>query len=95
MCFSSGWRRLALATAILTRSSAFFVAASFSCMWTQLHWSRMFAISKRYSLSPASLRVALNSGSWVRGVHEATTTRLSLCSMMVFLILSCVSWLQV
>ena len=48
------------------------------CMCTHEHWSRMLAISNRYGFRPASRSVSWNSGSWVRGVQEATTTRLRL-----------------
>ena len=46
--FWSGSRSLAFATAILTRSFAFLVAAFGSCMCIHEHWSLMFAISNRY-----------------------------------------------
>ena len=59
------------------------------------HWSRMFAISNRYALSPASLMVFWNSGSCVLGVQLATTTLFRLCSFTICLIFSCVSCEQV
>ena len=37
----------------------------------------MLAMSSRYGLRPASRSVSRKIGSWVRGVHEATTTRFS------------------
>ena len=37
---------------------AFSVAASFSFIWTQEHWSRIFAISNRERFKPASRMVA-------------------------------------
>jgi len=80
-----------LATAIRTRSFAFLVAFLGICMWTQEHWSRMLAISKRYGLRPASRQVSMKSGSWVRGVQEATMTRLSLCSFIFSRMRFCVS----
>ena len=90
---SGSWRR-DLATAILTMSIAFFVAASFCPLWHQEHCSRMSARSKRYLFRPASRIVSWKSGSWVRGVQEATTMRLRFWSLMICFIDSWLSWAQ-
>ena len=42
----------------------------------------MFANSNRYLLRPASSHTPWNSGPCVLGVHDATMTLLSLCSLM-------------
>ena len=92
---SSGLSSEARATAMRTRSLALSVAFSGSFMCTQESWLRMLAISKRYLLSPASIMVSRNSGSWVMGVQAATTTRLSCCSLMTLVMFTWVSWEQV
>ena len=72
----------ARAMAIFTSSVAFSRGATpATAECTQEHWSRMLAISNRYGFSPASRSVSRNSGSCVRGVQEATTMRLSRCSL--------------
>ncbi len=81
----------ALAIAIFVNNFAFSVAFSGSSLCTQLHWFRMFAISKRYLLSPASSMVSWNKGAWVLGEHAETTSLLSLCSSMAFLMTACAS----
>ena len=53
MMYSRGWSRRALATPMRIRSLHFSVAFSGSLWWTQVHWLRMLAISKRYLLRPA------------------------------------------
>ena len=79
-CNGSRWQ--ARATDIRTISLAFWVASSFSLEWTQEQCSRIFAISKKYWLIPASRSVSRNSGSCVLGVQAATTTRLSPFSLI-------------
>ena len=59
-----------------TRSLALAVASSGCLACTQQAWSRMFAISNRNGLRPASRSVSWKMGSCVRGVQLATTTRL-------------------
>ena len=78
-----------------TRSLALSVALSCSFMCTQESWLRMLAISNRYLFRPASIKVSRNRGSWVMGVQAATTTRLRLCSSMIRVMLTWVSWEQV
>ena len=95
MVLCKGSILFALLTAILTKSFDFSVAATGSCICTQLHWSRILAISNRYGFNPASRIVSWNNGSWVRGVHEATITRFKLCSFIVSTIFVCVSAEQV
>ena len=90
----NGSSRLTLETAIRTRSLAFSVADSLSTLCTHEHWLRMLAISKRYLLMPALSTVSWKSTSWVRGVQAATTIRFNLCSLMTWVIFSCVSWEQ-
>ncbi len=87
----AGSRRITFATAALTRSFAFSVAACFSCRCTQLQCSRMLAISKRYLFNPASSHAFRKVGSCRRGEQEATTTRFNLWSLISFLI-SCWPW---
>ena len=70
-------------TDMRTMSFAFLVASSCSLEWTHEQCSRMFAMSKKYWLMPASRSVSRNSGSCVLGVHAATTTRFSPLSRMV------------
>ena len=55
----------------------------------------MLAISSRNGFNPASRSVSRKIGSCVRGVHEATTTRLSLCSAIMALMRSWLSSAQV
>ncbi len=86
-----GSSRRALATARFTISLALAVAASLSFMCTQEQCSRMLPISNRKGFRPAEAQVARNRGSCVRGVQDATTTRFSLCSRIISLILSWVS----
>ena len=99
--FNSTWMRsmgsnsATLAAAMRTRSLAFSVAFSGSDWCTQESWSRMLASSNRYRFSPASRIVSWKRGSWVRGVHAATTTRLSWFSWMASRINFWVSWLHV
>ena len=64
-------------------------------MCTQESWLRILAISNRYLFKPASINVSRNRGSWVMGVQAATTTRLRLCSSMIRVMLTWVSWEQV
>ena len=75
-------------TAARTRSSAFSVAAAPSSC-TQLHCSRMLAISTRYGLRPAVSAARRNVGSCMRGLQAATTTRSSPWSPMSWAIISC------
>ena len=86
-----GSRLVVRATDMRTMSLAFRVASSFCLEWTQEQCSRMLAMSKKYWLMPPSRRVSRKSGSWVRGVQAATTTRLSPLSRMVFEICSAAS----
>ena len=74
---------------------AFSVAPFWSFMWTQEHWSRMLAISKRYLLRPASRMVERKRNSCVLGEQEATITLFRLYSLITCFIFSCVSWEQV
>ena len=55
-------------------------------MCTQEHWSRMFAISKRYWFRPASPQALLKRGIWVLGEQDATTTLVSLWFFMADII---------
>ena len=56
----------------------------------------MLAMSNRYRVEPRLADASRwNSGSWVRGEHEATTTRLRSCSSIISLIVSWVSCEQV
>ena len=86
---------MALATAMRTRSLAFSVALPGAFMCTQVSWSRMLAISNRYLFRPASRMVSWNRGSWVRGEHDATTTRLICFSLITSLMWVWLSWEQV
>ncbi len=86
---------LALLTAILTRSFAFWVASSGWFIWTHEHWSLILAIWNRYLFNPASLIVSWNNGSWVLGVHDATITRLRWYSSIFSFIIPWVSAEQV
>ena len=79
----SGSRSRARATDMRTRSLALSVAFAGSSRCTHEAWSRMFAISKRKGLMPASRRVSWKIGSCVRGVQLATTTRLRFSFSMV------------
>ena len=83
-----GSNKEALFTDIRTRSLDFSVAASLSSEWTQVHWFLMLAISNRYAFRPALRKVSWNSGSWVLGVHAATTIRFSFWSLITSTILS-------
>jgi len=74
--------------------TAFLVAASGFELCTQEQCSLMFAISKRNGFSPDSLSVCLNSSSWVRGVQDATTIRLSPYFSMASFTFSWLSWEQ-
>ena len=91
----SGMSPMVRPTVMRTRSLAFSVALSGSAECTHEHWSRIFAISSRYGLRPASRSVSRKIASCVRGVHDATITRLSRCLMIFSLIWSCVSSAQV
>ena len=77
----------ALATALAISSFAFSVPFSLS-EWTQLHCSRIFAISRQYAFKPASSHALLNVTSCMRGEQEATTTRSSFASRMSLFISS-------
>jgi hypothetical protein len=81
----SAVRCRARATAMDMRSSAFSVAASGSLLCTQDPWSRMLAIENRDWFRPLSRRVSWKIASCVRGEHEATTNRLSLCFLIMSL----------
>ena len=91
----TGCLRDALATAILRRSMALRVAISRFPMCTHEHWSRMLAISKSCGFRPASRMVSWKRGSWVLGVHDATTTRFRAYSLMISTIFFWVSCEQV
>ncbi len=78
-----------------TSSLAFSVARSFSLECTQEHCSRMPTNSNMKGFSPTSFKVSWNRISCVRGVQEATTTRLIPLSSTAALIFSWVSWEQV
>ena len=92
--YSRGWSSRALATAIFTRSWHFAVACSGSSWWTQVHWLRILAISKRYLLRPAVRSISWKMGWWVEGLQAATTTRFRLCSLIISTIWAWASWEQ-
>ena len=73
--------RMDLATPILTRSLALAVALARSVLCTHETCSRMLTNSSWYGFMPASATVFLKSGSCVRGVQQATTTRFRSCSL--------------
>src|SRR5665647_334513 len=79
----------AFATAMRIASFAFSVDPSWSCMCTHEFCSRIFAISNRNWFRPPSLVAVLNVGSWRRGEHAATTTPVSLLSLIALLITAC------
>ncbi len=56
--------------------------------WTHEHPSRMFAISRRYGLSPASSAARRNVVSCIEGEQAATTTPVRRWSPIAFLIMS-------
>jgi len=68
---------------------AFFCASSRAPAWTHEHWSRMLTISRRYGLKPTRAHVSRNTGSCVRGVHAAMTSRFTRCSLIISTISSC------
>ena len=85
--FSSGSCHTTRRTAARIRSTAFSVAARGS-RWTQLHCSRMFAISRKYGLIPAVWSARRKVGSCIRGLQAATTTRSRPSSWMSLTIIS-------
>ncbi len=90
---SNGLRWWARSTAPRMRSIALAVAASLSS-WTQLHCSRMLAISRKYGLSPAEFTLRLKVSRCIRGEQAATTILLSLCFLMSSFIICCPGLLQ-
>ncbi len=78
-----------------TRSLAFSRAFSGSCMVDPGVLVPDVGHIKEIVVEPGLLQGLLKGASWVRGLHEATTTRLSLFSLMAFKILSWVSAEQV
>ncbi|MBM4129715.1 hypothetical protein FJ250_01625 [bacterium] len=74
--------------AACVRSAALAEAARGSSC-TQLHCSRMLAISSRYGFRPAASSALRNVGSCMRGLLAATTTRSRRCSRMSRVISSC------
>ena len=76
---SRGTDSFTLMTAPLTRSSAFWVAPSWSSLCTQLHCSLMFTISRKAELTPFSSRLLRNVVLCILGVQQASTTLSSPC----------------
>ena len=64
----------ARATADFKASSATLCAPSLSCLWTKLECSRILANYKYEESKSIDSNTDLNTGSWVLGVHAATTS---------------------